>query len=73
MAPFAVPFGELFALVALEHLPMGDGFPPAFSHRHAVTRPRVAVERLVDGAARPVGRPPGERQIGALERSSLLP
>ena len=54
--------------IALEHLPMGDGFAAALAHRHLVAGARVAVDRLVDGAARPVGRAPDEGQIAAAQR-----
>ena len=54
------------AEVAFEHLPMGDRLAAALAHRHLVARARVAVDRLVDGAARPVRHAPDEGQIAAL-------
>src|SRR5258708_4855337 len=50
------------AKVALQQLPMGHGLAAAIAYRHLVAGARVTVERLVDGAARPVGRAPDEPQ-----------
>src|ERR1700674_4020541 len=54
--------------VAFEHFPVGYCLAPALAHCHAVARLRVAVDRPVDGAARPIRRSPDEGEIGALER-----
>src|SRR5215472_4488814 len=56
------------AAVAFEHLPMGDRRPPAGAHRHLVADARMAADRLVDGAARPLRCAPYERQVPAPQR-----
>src|SRR5215468_689088 len=55
--------------VTLDNLPMGHGLAAALAHRHLVPGMRMPVDRLVDGAARPVGRSPDEGEITARERS----
>ena len=55
---------------SFQHLPMGDGRAAAFAHGALVAGMRMAVERGVDGAFRPVGRAPDEGEIAALERPS---
>src|SRR5437763_15256154 len=47
---------------------MGDGLAAAFTHRHAVARTRVAIDRTINRAMRAVGRPSNKREIPALER-----
>src|SRR3982074_1259216 len=42
------------ALIPFKDFPMGDRLPATLAHGHLVTGARVAVDRLVDGAARPV-------------------
>src|SRR5262245_32738338 len=56
------------AAIAFEHLPMGDRRAPAGAHRHLVAHARMAADRLVDGAARPLGHAPHEPQIAAAQR-----
>src|SRR5215471_7068636 len=51
----------------LDDLPVGQRFAPAFAHRHLVTRVRVPVDRLVDDALGPVGHPPSEGEVAALQ------
>ena len=51
----------------LQQLPMGDRVAPAFAHRALVARMRVAFERGVDDAARPVGHAPDEGKVAALQ------
>src|SRR5258707_272794 len=41
----------------------------ALAHRHLVAGTRAAVDRLVDGAARPVGRTPDECHVGPAQGS----
>src|SRR5262249_58275490 len=65
---FAVRARRLFGAVALQHLPERYRLAPALAHRHAVARPRLAVDRTVDRAVRAVGRTPGQGEITALER-----
>ena len=48
---------------------MGDGLAAALPDRHLVPGMGVAVDRLLDGAARPVGRAPDEGEVAAPERS----
>src|SRR5438552_18181801 len=61
------PFRNCTA-VAFQHLPMGNGLAAAFTHRHAVSRARVAIDRAINPAMRAGGRPPNKREIAALER-----
>src|SRR6476469_6965926 len=49
--------------VTLEHLPVGHRLAAALAYRHLVTGVGVAIDRLVDGAAWPVGCAPGESQV----------
>src|SRR4029077_2257729 len=49
--------------VTLEHLPVGQRLAAALAHRHLVTGVRVAIDRLVDGAAWPVGYAPDKSQV----------
>src|SRR3569623_2053483 len=51
------------ALEALQHFPMGDGLPAALPHRHFFPRMGMAVDRLIDGAARSWRRAPDERHV----------
>ena len=51
---------------------MGHRRAAAFAHGALVAGVRMAVERGVDGAFRPVGRAPDEGEIAALERPSVL-
>src|SRR5215472_833215 len=59
---------RLLGVVALQHLPERYSLPPALAHRHAVARPRIAVDRTIDRTARVVGRTPGKGEVAALER-----
>src|SRR6516165_12687866 len=59
---------RLGGAVALQHLPECYGLASALAHRHAVARPRIAVDRAIDPPVRAVGRTPGEGEIAALER-----
>src|SRR5208283_6159154 len=59
---FAVWPGE-----ALQHLPMGYCRPPALAYRALIAGLRVTVERSVDGALRPAGRPPHDGEIAAFD------
>src|SRR5882672_8649666 len=52
------------SLISLDELPMRYRLAAAFTHRHLVAGTGAAVDRLVDGAARPVGRTPDECHIG---------
>src|SRR5215831_7943323 len=74
-APGFEPAGEetrhrraIAAAVAFEHLPMGDRGAPAGAHRHLVADARMAADRLVDRAARPLRRAPHECQVAAAQR-----
>src|SRR5262249_8389376 len=58
----ARPRRAVAAGVPLEPLPMGGRRPPAGAHRHLVADARVAADRLVDGAARPLRHAPDECQ-----------
>src|SRR5688572_20443208 len=55
------------AYEALQHLPMGDSLPAALPDRHLVPGMGVAVDRLLDGAPGPVGRPPDEGEVAAFQ------
>src|SRR5215472_8338668 len=59
---------RLLGAIALQHLPECYGLAPALAHRHTVARPRIAVDRAIDPAVRPVGRAPSKSEIAALER-----
>src|SRR5215471_986851 len=52
--------------VALQHFPERYGLAPALAHRHAIARPRVAVDRAINPAMGAFGRSPGEGEIAAL-------
>src|SRR6185503_12001490 len=54
--------------ISLQHFPVGDGLAPALAHRHAVAGLRVAVDRPIDGTARPLRCSPDESEIAAIER-----
>src|ERR1700746_646289 len=53
---------------ALKQLPMRYRCAAALAHRHAVPRPRIAVDGTIDLAMRAGGRTPDEGEIDALER-----
>ena len=48
---------------------MGDGLAAALAHRHFLPRMRMAVDRRIDGAARPVRHAPDEGEIAAPHRA----
>ena len=53
----------------LKLLPMGHGFAAVGPHRHLVARMRVPADRLVDGAAGPIGGAPHKGKIAAPHRA----
>src|SRR5690348_3551589 len=57
------------ARVTPDNLPMRDRRTAAGTHRHALARVRMAVDRLLDHTLRPVRSAPNEGEIGPLERS----
>src|SRR5262249_50628587 len=74
-APGLEPAGDeardrraIAAVVAFEPLQRGDRRAPAYAHRHLVADARMAADRLVDGAARPLRHAPHERQVAAAQR-----
>src|SRR5690349_12410624 len=59
---------RLVGAVALQDLPECYGLASALAHRHAVARPRIAVDRTIDPPVRAIGRAPGKGEIASLER-----
>ena len=57
--------GRIF--VSLQNPPVGHGLTAAFPDRHPVAGDLVPVDRLVDYAARSIGRTPDEGEVAALE------
>ena len=55
--------------ISFEDLPVGDRLAAAFAHRHLVPGLGMPVDRLVDGALRPVGDAPDESEIAAPQRA----
>src|SRR5262245_13455037 len=56
------------ATIPLKGFPVRDRLAAALADRHLVAGAGVAVDRLVDGATRPLGGAPDERQITAPQR-----
>src|SRR6185312_5172749 len=55
--------------IALQHLPMCDGFAAAFAYRAFVAGLRMTIERRVDGAFGTARGAPYKREVAALELS----
>src|SRR5581483_10890643 len=64
--------GDRLAILTVESLPhfiMGHRLASTLPHCHLLAGMRVAVERRIDAAARPVGHTPGKGEIAALHRA----
>src|SRR5215831_16801650 len=59
----------VLSVVALQDLPVGDRRASALAHCAAVAGAGVAIERSIDGAARPIRHAPDEGEVAARERT----